>query len=84
MKWIAILLALSTPVMAAEKSPPLSLAQARMLLAIAGVSVGKIFADDPSSHSPNRYALTRLDSKLKKPNVFSVEIEITPLPKAGQ
>ena len=84
MKWLSILLALSSPALAADRSPPLSLAQARMLLAIAGVSVGKVFADNPRAASPNRYALTRLESKQKKPNVFTVEIEITPLPKAGQ
>lgn len=84
MKWLAVLLALSSPAFAAERSPSLTLAQARALLAAAGVSVGKVFADDPRAHSPNRYALTRLESKQKKPNVFDVEIEITPLPKVEQ
>lgn len=82
MRWLLCLVLLSSPAWAAEKSAPLTLAQARALLAAAGVSVGKVFADDPSASSPNRYALTRLESRQKRPNVFSVEIEITPLPKA--
>ena len=82
MRWALLFVLLSSPVWAAEKSTPLSLDQARTLLALAGVTVGKVFCEDPSCVNTNRYALSRLDSKQKRPNVFSIEIEITPLPKA--
>ena len=81
MRWALLFVLLSSPAWAAERSTPLTLEQARLLLSAVGVNVGKVFADDPNSPSANRYALTRLDSKQKRPNVFVVEIEVTPLPK---
>lgn len=82
MRWLLLFVLASSPAWAAERSVPLTLEQARTLLSAVGVNVGKVFADDPRSPSANRYALTRIDSKQKKPNVFVVEIEVTPLLKA--
>lgn len=82
MRAFVALLLLTSTAFAQERSAPLSLAQARQLLSAVGVSVGKVFAVDPTpgAHS-DRYALTRLDSHQKRPNVFELEIEITPLAK---
>ncbi len=81
MRWALLFALLSSPACAGDRSAPLSLEQARALLSAVGVNVGKVFADEPGSPSANRYALTRLDSKQKRPNVFVVEIEVTPLPR---
>lgn len=84
MKWLLCVVALTTPVWAVEWSDSLSLAQARALLSATGINTGKVFVDDPSSPSPNRYVLTKLISRQIRPNVFSIEIEVTPLPRARQ
>lgn len=84
MKWLLALAVVSLPAWGAERSAPLSLAQAKTLLQAAGVSVGKVFAEDPSASTSNRYALTRLEGRQLRPNVFMIEIEVTPLPRFGQ
>lgn len=81
MKWCLLFVCLASPAWGAERSVPLTLDQARALLSAVGVNVGKVFVDDPGSLSANRYVLTRLDSRQKRPNVFVVEIEVTPLAK---
>jgi len=82
MRAFLLLLCLTTAASAQERSAPLTLTQARQLLSAVGVSVGKVFAVDPTPGArSDRYALTRLESRQKRPNVFELEIEITPQPK---
>jgi hypothetical protein len=63
---------------AADASPPLSLDKARAVVAGAGVNVGTIFPDGQG----NRYLIKRVDARTRRTNVFQVEIEIKPLPRA--
>lgn len=83
LRWALVLLLGSLPAWGQSTSTPLTLLQARTLLASTGVGVGKIFVDDPSASSPNRYLVARINSHLVRPNVFTIEIEIQPLAKVG-
>jgi hypothetical protein len=64
---------------AADISPPLTLDRAKAVIAARG-GVGSIFAD-----GDNRYMVSRIESRgTPRRNVFSVEIEITPLARHTQ
>jgi hypothetical protein len=77
MKWLLAALAISSPVLSADiMSPSISIEHAKAMLAARG-GVGTIFAD-----GDNRYLISRIEpSGTLKRNVFTIEIEITPLPK---
>jgi hypothetical protein len=76
MRWLLAFIVASSPLWAADRSPPLSLERARDLVAAMGLNAGKIFADDE-----NRYLVSRVEGRSPRPNVFLIEVEITPLPK---
>jgi hypothetical protein len=77
MKWLVAALAVSSPLLAADiMSPSISIEHAKAMLAARG-GVGTIFAD-----GDNRYLISSVEPVgMPRRNVFTVQIEITPLPK---
>jgi hypothetical protein len=83
MKWLLLAALLSSPLWAAERSPSLSLGEARQLVASMGIGVGKMFcrSGPQCQGDDDRYVLSHIDSRAAGPNRFVIEVEITPLPR---
>lgn len=82
MKWLLAALLLSSPLWAAS-APPLTLGEARQLVASLGVGVGKTFcrSGPQCSGDTDRYMISHIDSRSVGPNRFAIEVEIMPLPR---